>query len=130
MRVLLLFFLTTSFIFCQDVGYISSKEDIFFDFEEEIQLWKNTPIKNNCIKEITFSNEKLISGKRSLMFKIEGQGEGSAEKEFFKDLSIYKNIIFHIYIPSNAPDDIKICFFLQDSEWLWYQTPLFTLKKD
>ena len=105
-KFLIIFFISASFIFSQYSSTSSLKEDIFFDFEEDVQIWKITPIKNNCIKDITLSNEKFISGKRSLMIKIDGSGEGSAEKEFFKDLSIYKNIIFNIYIPANAPDDI------------------------
>jgi len=129
-KFLLIFFISVSFIFSQYSSTGTLKEDMFFDFEEDVQIWKITPIKNNLIKDITFSNEKFLNGKRSLMIKIDGSGEGSAEKEFFKDLSIYKNIIFNIYIPQGTPDDIKVCFFVQDNEWLWYQTPLFTLKRD
>ncbi|MFN4227214.1 MAG: DUF5060 domain-containing protein [Candidatus Ratteibacteria bacterium] len=129
-KILLSFFVFVNLIYSQYSATDFPKENIFFDFEEDIQLWKITSIKNNCVKEVKFSNEKYIGGKRSLEIKLENYGEGSVEKEFFKDLSIYKNIIFNIYIPKEAPDDVKICFFLQDNEWLWYQTPLFSLKKD
>ncbi|MCM8786069.1 MAG: DUF5060 domain-containing protein [Candidatus Omnitrophica bacterium] len=129
-KIFLSFFIFVNFIFSQYSTTDFPKENTFFNFEEDIQLWKITPIKNNCVKEVNFSNEKYIGGKRSLEIKLENYGEGSVEKEFFKDLSVYKNIIFNIYIPKEAPDDIKICFFLQDNEWLWYQTPLFSLKKD
>ncbi len=105
------------------------QDDIFFNFEDNFQLWKITTLKNNCVKEILLSKEKFLSGEYSLQIKLELPGEGCVEKEFYKDLSNYKNLIFNVYVPSDAPDDLKICFFLQDNEWLWYQTPLFTLKK-
>ena len=128
---LLILFLFSSSLYSQPVKYdFSAKEDVFFDFEDETHLWKITTIKNNCVEEVNLTKEKFLSGEKSLKIKLVLPGEGSVEKDFYKDLSNYKNIIFNIYIPLDAPDDIKVCFFLQDSEWLWYQTPLFSLKKD
>lgn len=122
------FLLLLSFIYSQE-GYKKLNEEIFFDFENETEVWKIVETKNNIVNNVSISTEKFLSNNKSLKITFTSQGEGLVEKEFFKDLSIYKNIVVNVYIPENISEDLKICFFLQDNEWLWYQTPLFILKK-
>lgn len=118
------------FIFIWNIFLFSENDsEIFFNFEKKSEIWKKTPSKVNCVEKISISEEKFIDGKNSLKVKFKLPGEGCIEKDFFKDLSIYKNLVLNIYAPENIPDDFKICVFLQDNEWLWYQTPLFKLLK-
>jgi len=107
-----------------------SEEVVFFDFENEREIWYPTKKENNILKNISISSEKFLSGQNSLKIEINFPGEVSIEKEFFKDLSKYKNLILNIYPEGNYPEDAKILIFLQDKEWLWYQSPLFTLEKN
>ncbi len=122
-KVGILFFLMGVFLFAQN------GKEIFFNFEKNTEIWKKTSTKGNCVDKISISDEKSIDGKKSLKVDFNLPGEGCIESSFFKDLSVYKNLILNIYIPKSIPEDFKLCVFLQDNEWLWYQTPLFDLLK-
>lgn len=132
-KILFLFFIIFNFklIYTQSQKEnLWEREEVFFNFEDDIQKWKITEMEKNCVQNIVITEEKFLTGKKSLKIEFDYFNEGSIEKEFYKDLSNYKNLIFNIFLPPETPEDIKICFFLQDNEWLWYQTPLFTLKKN
>lgn len=107
-------------------------EDIFFDFGAETELWDITRTENNAVKRITLSSKISAEGRQSLNAEMEFPGEGCIEKDFFKDLSIYKNIVLRIYLPGVEayPDDLRVSVMLQDNEFLWYQTQKFNLAAD
>jgi len=118
------------FIFLSGVFlFAKNGKEIFFNFEKKTEIWVKTSTKDNCVKKISISDKKSVDGKKSLKVDFTLPGEGCIESPFFKDLSVYKNLILNIYVPKNIPDDFKLCVFFQDNEWLWYQTPLFNLMK-
>jgi hypothetical protein len=100
---------------------------VFSGFEEDTEVWKTTDIKNNAVNSISFSSENFLEGTRSMKVGLKFPGEGCIEKDFFKDLSRYNDIVLNIYAPENAPEDISVRVLLQDNEWLWYQTQSFFL---
>ncbi len=122
-KVVVLVLLAGGFLFAQE------GREIFFNFEKNTEIWRKTSTKSNCVEKISISDEKSIDGEKSLKVDFNLPGEGCIESSFFKDLSVYKNLILNIYVPKNIPEDFKLCVFLQDNEWLWYQTPLFNLLK-
>ncbi|RKY31771.1 MAG: hypothetical protein DRP67_01985 [Candidatus Omnitrophota bacterium] len=123
-RYILIFFLLNVLVYSGNL----KKEIVFFDFEEKSELWKISQFKNNGVKKVEISEEKSLSGKSSQKIYVEFPSTGCIEKPFFKDLSKYRNIFINVYVDKKAPEDLKILIFLQDAEWLWYQTQLFKIK--
>lgn len=109
---------------CQMSGQVS-----FFSFESTSDLWVASPGENNRVKKLRLSQERFLEGNQSLEIQMNFPGEATVEKSFYRDLTRYRYLIFNIYA-AQIPDDLKLVIFLQDSEWLWYQTPLITLQKN
>ena len=128
-KYIFLFFIMTT-VLCFAAAE-QPEEVIFFGFENESEIWDSSKTtENNGVKKPEISSEKFLQGKHSLKLQVNFPGEVSIEKEFFKNLSKYKNLTLNIYVNEDCPDDLKILVFLQDSEWLWYQTSLFHLQKN
>jgi len=108
----------------------AEREDIFFDFEKDTDIWEITDLKSNAVKTLSLSSENFLDGSSSLKVGFKFPKEGCIEKDFFKNLLRYKNIVVNIYTPENAPEDLRVCVLLQDNEWLWYQTQIFSLPAD
>jgi len=117
------------FISCARAEDVLRDRPVFFPFERPEEIWNLPKTPDNAVTGAALSEEKAAEGKSSLALKVVFPGEGIVEKEFFKDFSKYRNLCLDVFAPAGVPADLKIQVFIQDGEWLWYQTPLFTLRE-
>ncbi|MCM8769020.1 MAG: DUF5060 domain-containing protein [Candidatus Omnitrophica bacterium] len=109
-------------------GQPSSKV-LFFSFESATEIWNNCPDKDNRVKRITVTKIPVLEGNQALEIQMLFPGEGGIEKPFYCDLTRYRFLIFNVYA-AEVPEDLKLLFFLQDGDWLWYQTALQRVQKN
>lgn len=128
-RKTVLFWFLSVYLFCVTHCLSGENTHLLFGFEENTEIWSITKTENNAVKKISLSTEKAITGKQSLKVALNFPGEGCIEKDFFKDLTIYNNLVLNVYLPATAPDDLQISVLLQDNELLWYQTQRFSLTR-
>ncbi len=100
-----------------------------FDFEGDIQGWKLLEGEDaNAVNEIFVDDSVASEGYHSLGVLAQFPGIASVYTYIQRDdMSIYEKLEMDVYIPPDIPDDISANLFVQDAEWLWYQTRAFSL---
>ncbi len=78
---------------------------------------------DNAAEEVFVDDSRSTAGYHSLGIDVGFPG-GAAVRTLIssRDTSMYENIELDVYLPEDAPGDVSCLLFLQDGEWLWYQT--------
>ncbi len=118
--------ITVVFIAVQNV--LPSFAKPVFNFETNKDGWRIMEGQENTVKKLFVDSTTSTYGNNSLTADITFPGEASIYTYITRtDTSIYENLEIDIHLHQNAPEDTQAVIFLQDGEWLWYETRPFSL---
>ncbi len=100
-----------------------------FDFTGGTQGWDLLEgEEGNAALELLVDDTIVSRGYHSLGIEVEFPGDAGVYTYISSsETSIYDRIEFDFFLPDDAPDDVSCLLFIQDGEWLWYQTREYSL---
>jgi len=86
-----------------------------WSFEYDTDEWGSRDTR------VAWSKLKACDGGWSLQTAVDFPRPASASRRVNFDIDLVGRIVYHVYVPANAPENVKTMLFLKDKDGLWFQ---------
>jgi uncharacterized protein DUF5060 len=104
-------------------GTVLGKRRSVSNFERQWGNWKAAK-RISPTTTVQFAASPTVKGQRSLALKAGFPGEAAIFSKVKEDWTGSGRLVFDVYVPKGAPNDMRAMVYVRERDWWWYQTLL------